>query len=148
MMRSITRPGWNRLMWQYSRGSTWVGGNFPPWVSVLGFEVGMFWNWKCCFWRLIWWFSKFYLQQHNQDLMMWKYTRGGTWVSGNWPTLSYLCLVSKYLLVGLGWISFEFLLDDFRKSILFNIIPDHNMFPLDGYTILIRWCKYHKDNKS
>ena len=64
------------LMWKSTRVGKRVGENCPPRSSMLGFEVVIFWTWKCCFRRLNGWFSKFYIQQRHQDCLMLQSARG------------------------------------------------------------------------
>ena len=52
----FTGQDWHLMMWKYYRGSTWIGGNCPPWSSVLGFEVVIFRTWWFFF---VCWLGKF-----------------------------------------------------------------------------------------
>ena len=60
-------------MWQYSRYVTWVGGNWPSWSSVLGFEVMMFCTMEFCFWRFTGWVLKIHICQPHHHCPTWRY---------------------------------------------------------------------------
>ena len=46
----------DRLLRQYDRGGTSVGGNWPSLSYVFGFEIFVSHTWKGWFWKLTWWF--------------------------------------------------------------------------------------------
>ena len=81
----------------------------------------MFWNWKCFFCRLTAWFLKCYPQKIHQDLLMWQYERGGTWVGVNGIPWSSVFILAK--LMYQTWRAFfRCWLGGFPNTVIFDII--------------------------
>ena len=117
----LTGQDWDLPMWKYYRGRTWIGVNWSPWSSVLGFEVLIFCNWGCNFCRLTWWFSKLIFS--NAINTIWcDNIIGVVHELVDIGHLDYFCWVFKYWWVVLGRVGFGCWLGDCWKSIFFNII--------------------------
>ena len=62
--------------------------------------------------------------------------------------LDHLCWFLKYWWDRLGRVGLGLWLVDFRNYTFINIITADKSFPLDEVTILVRWCKGHKESRK